>query len=66
MAEVALWKVAAALGFGIVLAVVLAFVLMRVAGTREGGKAFGALFVALVAVYALGFLARYALVEVMP
>ncbi|MGD9608610.1 MAG: hypothetical protein AB7U59_04275 [Desulfovibrionaceae bacterium] len=66
MAEVALWKVAGALGFGIVLAVVLAFVLGRVAEEHQGRRRFRALFLSLLVVYALGFAARYALVEVMP
>ena len=66
MAEVALWKVGGALGFGIVLAVVLAFVLGRVTEEHQGRRRFRALFLGLLVVYALGFAARYALVEVMP
>lgn len=66
MTEVVLWKVAGALGFGIVLAAVLAFVLLRLAEGRHGGRLFRALFLALIVVYALGFATRYALVEVMP
>ena len=46
MADVTLWKVAAVLVFGIVLAAVLAFVLLRVAEDRTGGRLFKALFLA--------------------
>ena len=66
MADVTLWKVAAALVFGIVLAAVLAFVLLRVAEDRTGGRLFKALFLALICVYALGFAVRYAVIEIVP
>lgn len=66
MADVMVWKLAAALVFGIVLAAVVAYVLWRLAEDRTGGSLFKALFVALIVVYALGFAARYALIEVIP
>ena len=66
MADVTLWKVAAALGLGIVLAAVLGLVLLRVCEGRAGRGLFKILFLALVGVYALGFAARYVLVEVLP
>lgn len=66
MADVTVWKVAAALLFGIVLAAVLAFVGLRVAEDRTGGQLFKALFLMLLCAYALGFAARYALIEVIP
>lgn len=64
--DVTLWKLAAALGFGIVLAVVGAFVILRQAEAQTGRSLFKAVFLTLVCVYALGFAARYALIEVMP
>lgn len=64
--DVTLWKVTAALGFGIVLAVVAAFVLLRLAQARTGRSLFQAVFLLMIGVYALGFAARYALIEVMP
>lgn len=64
--DVTLWKLAAALGFGIVLAAVGGFVLLRVAEDKNGRQLFKALFLILLGVYALGFVARYALIEVMP
>lgn len=64
--DVTLWKLAAALGFAIVLAVVGAFVVLRQSEARSGRSLFKAVFLILVCVYALGFAARYALIEVMP
>jgi hypothetical protein len=64
--EVALWKLAAALGFGIVLAAMAAFTVLRLAEARMGRSFFRAVFLILICVYALGFVARYALIEVMP
>jgi FtsH-binding integral membrane protein len=66
MAEIALTKVAMALGFGLLLAVVLGFVLTRLAEGRGGKGVFRAFFLTLVCVYALGFAARYVLVEILP
>jgi len=66
MADIILWKVTAALLFGIILAAVVAFVLLRVSQDRAGGNLFKALFLSLILVYALGFAARYALIEVIP
>jgi len=66
MADVMVWKVAAALVFGIVLSAVVAYVLWRLAEDRTGGSLFKVLFVTLIVVYALGFAARYALIEVIP
>lgn len=66
MADTMVWKVAAALLFGIVLTAVLAYALGRVAENRAGGHLFKALFLTLLVVYALGFAARYALIEVIP
>ena len=64
MADVSLVKVALALALGLVLAVVLAVVLARLA--RGGKGLFRAAFLTLLCVYALGFAARYVLVEVLP
>ena len=64
--DVTLWKLAAALGFGIVLAAVCGFVLLRVSEDRSGRRLFKALFLTLLCVYALGFAARFALIEIMP
>jgi|GEM_PF-4000748 len=66
MADVMVWKVAAALVFGIVLSAVVAYVLWRLAEDRTGGSLFKVLFVTLIVVYALGFAVRYALIEVIP
>ena len=66
MAEVALVKVAMALGMGILLALVLGFVLSKVAENRGGRRLFTTCFLVLVCVYALGFAARYVLIEVLP
>lgn len=66
MADITLWKVTAALLFGIIVAAVLAFVLLRVAEDRTGRMFFRAVFLTLIGVYALGFAARYALVEILP
>ena len=66
MAEVSLAKVAMALGFGILLAMVLGFVLGRVAENNKGHRLFTTFFLTLLCVYALGFAARYVLVEVLP
>jgi hypothetical protein len=64
--DVTLWKVAAALGFGIVLAAVAGLVLLRLAEARTGRRYFKAAFLILLGIYALGFATRYALIEVMP
>ncbi|MEA4856488.1 MAG: hypothetical protein AAGU21_06795 [Solidesulfovibrio sp.] len=66
MADVSLLKVALALGFGLLVAVVVAFALSRAAEGRGGRGLFKAFFLVLVCVYALGFVARYVLVEVLP
>uniref|UniRef100_I2Q4W8 Uncharacterized protein n=1 Tax=Desulfovibrio sp. U5L TaxID=596152 RepID=I2Q4W8_9BACT len=66
MAEVSLLKVGLALGSGIVLAMVLGFVLHRQAEKRGGRELFRTFFLVLICVYALGFAARYALVELLP
>ncbi len=66
MAEVSLVKVALALGCGIALAAVLGFGLGRHARKTDGRDLFRPLFLALVCVYALGFAARYVLVEILP
>jgi hypothetical protein len=66
MAEVSLFKVAVALGLGIVLAGVLGFVLARMAESRDGKGLFKAAFLTVLGVYALGFAARYTLIELMP
>lgn len=67
MAEVSLLRVGLALGLGIVVAVVLGFVLgRRVEGRPAGGSLFTTFFLVLVCVYALGFAARYVLVELLP
>ncbi len=66
MADVAILKVAAALGFGIILAAALGFVLLKMAESRGGRRLFASLFLTLVCVYALGFAARYVLIEVLP
>ena len=63
-ADVTLWKLAAALGFGLVLAAVGAFVVLRQA--QSGRTLFRSIFLALICVYALGFAARFALIEIMP
>jgi hypothetical protein len=66
MEDVSLMKVAAALGFGIVLAGILGFVLARMAENRRGEGLFKTAFLTVLVVYALGFAARYALIEVLP
>ena len=66
MADVSLVKVALALALGLVLAGVLAAVLARLARGRGGKGLFRAAFLTLLCVYALGFAARYVLVEVLP
>lgn len=64
MADVSLVKVALAMALGLVLAGVLAVVLARLA--RGGKGLFRAAFLTLLCVYALGFAARYVLVEELP
>ena len=66
MADVSLFKVAVALGLGIVLAGVLAFVLARMAENRGGTGLFRAAFLLVLCVYALGFAVRYTLIEIIP
>lgn len=66
MADVSLLKVALALGLGIVLAGVLGFGLARLAEGRDGQGLFKAAFLIVLAVYALGFAARFTLIELMP
>jgi len=66
MADVSLAKVALALALGIVLAGGIAVVLARMAEGRGGKGLFKAAFLTLLCVYALGFAARYTLVEVLP
>ncbi|MFU2210303.1 hypothetical protein [Solidesulfovibrio sp. C21] len=66
MVDVSLEKVAMALGFGILLAMVAGFVLARLAEGRGGRGLFVACFLVLVCVYALGFAARYVLIEILP
>jgi len=64
---VSLSKVAIALGGCLLLAVALGFFLTRLSAKRAGGHGlFPAFFLALTCVYALGFAARYLLVEVLP
>ena len=66
MADVSLVKVGLAMALGIVLAGALAVVLARMAEARGGKGLFKAAFLTLLCVYALGFAARYALIEVLP
>ncbi|MHC1789821.1 hypothetical protein [Solidesulfovibrio sp.] len=66
MADVSLLKVALALGLGIVLAGVLGFVLARMAEGRGGRGLFKAAFLTVLVVYALGFAARFTLIELLP
>lgn len=66
MADIALTKVALALGLGLLAAVIVGFLLSRLAEGRGGKGLFRAFFLTLVCVYALGFAARYVLVEVLP
>ena len=66
MADVSLVKVGLAMALGIVLAGGLAVVLARMAEGRGGKGLFKAAFLTLLCVYALGFAARYALIEVLP
>ena len=66
MADIALTKVALALGLGLFAAVGVGFVLSRLAEGRGGKGLFRTFFLTLVCVYALGFAARYVLVEVLP
>ena len=66
MADVALFKVASALGFCLVLAVGLALVLSRRAEGRGGQGLFKTFFLVLVCIFALGFAARYVLIELLP
>lgn len=66
MAEVALFKVAAALGLCIVVAAVTGCVLSRRAEARSGQGLFKAFFLVLACAFALGFAARYVLIEVLP
>jgi len=66
MADVSLVKVAMAMALGIVLAGALAVVLARMAEGRGGKGLFKAAFLTLLCVYALGFAARYVLIELLP
>ncbi|WP_246198067.1 hypothetical protein [Solidesulfovibrio aerotolerans] len=66
MADVSLVKVALALALGILLAGGLAVVLARMAAGRGGKGLFKAAFLTILCVYALGFAARYVLIEVLP
>ena len=66
MADLSLTKVAVALGGGIVVAAGLGLLLGFLAERRHGNGLFAAFFLTLVCVYALGFAARYYLVEVLP
>ncbi|EFL49316.1 conserved hypothetical protein [Solidesulfovibrio fructosivorans JJ]] len=66
MIDVSLEKVAMALGLGIVLAMVMGFVLARLAEGRGGRGLFTACFLVVLCVYALGFAARYVLIEILP
>jgi hypothetical protein len=66
MAEAALTNVAVALAIGLVLAVLLAFVLMRLAEGGSGQGLFKIFFLVLICVYALGFATRYVLIEILP
>lgn len=66
MADVSLVNVALAMALGIVLAGVLGVVLARMAEGRGGKGLFKAAFLTLLGVYALGFAARFTLVEVLP
>ncbi|HML54467.1 MAG TPA: hypothetical protein PKC79_10255 [Solidesulfovibrio magneticus] len=66
MEELSLAVVGAALGLGIVLAAALGFILARRAEKNGGAGVFRAAFLAFFAVYALGFAARYVLVEALP
>jgi len=65
MADVALFKVAAALGFCIVLAAVFGLFLSRMAEGRSGQGLFKTFFLVLAGVFALGFAARYVLIELL-
>jgi hypothetical protein len=66
LADITLMKAAFALGVGLLAAVVIGFALSRAAEGRGGRGLFKAFFLVLVCVYALGFAARYVLVEVLP
>jgi hypothetical protein len=66
MAEVALTNVAVALAIGLVLAVLLGFILTRLAEGRSGQGLFKIFFLILLCVYALGFATRYVLIELLP
>jgi len=66
MADVSLVKVALAMALGIVLAGALAVALARMAEGRGATGLFKAAFLTLLCVYALGFAARYVLIEVLP
>ena len=66
MEDLSLAVVGAALGLGIVLAAVLGFILARRAEKNGGAGVFRAAFLAFIVVYALGFAARYVLVEALP
>jgi hypothetical protein len=65
MAEVALTNVAVALAIGLVLAVLLGFILTRLAEGRSGQGLFKIFFLILLCVYALGFATRYVLIELL-
>lgn len=66
MSEVSLAKVAMALGGSLLVAGIAGFVLARLAEGRGGRGLFRTFFCVLACVYALGFAARYVLVEVLP
>lgn len=66
MADVSPTRVAMALGAGLVLAVFAGLGLSFLAERRHGHGMFAMVFVTLVCVYAVGFAARYYLVEVLP
>lgn len=63
---ISLEKAAMALGFGIVLAMISGFTLARVAEYRADKRLFPTFFLVLLCLYALGFAARYVVVEVLP
>lgn len=66
MEDLSLAVVGAALGLGIALAAVMGLILARRAEKNGGAGVFKAAFLSFVVVYALGFAARYALVEALP